>query len=287
MSGSGWRSSVLRPGGPVTCTCQRGQAVVEMAVLLAVLLPMIVMVPVMAKIADVNHTTIQAARYVAWERTVAPPRVKSGRRLRREVRVRFFNLRDAAITDDLEDRRSEQDPKWYLVGGPGRHVVVSSDVKTRIDEQPAPGRVAGAVDAVVGRLSEAVAGLGADVSWDLDSDGLFVGRVSADVLASMPFYDVVGRRPDCRGRSQERVFACITQSSAILADGWGASSPEQAARRVKAFVPTALLGFVRHLNEKVGRLGIDLTQWTDLARFEPGFVNTEVVPSDRLERFEP
>lgn len=50
---------------------QRGQAITEFNVTAAfVLIPLFIMIPLLGKYIDMKHASVQAARYMAWERTV-------------------------------------------------------------------------------------------------------------------------------------------------------------------------------------------------------------------------
>ena len=52
---------------------QHGQAMVEFVIAMLVLLPIFFMIPILGKYLDIKMATISAARYEAWERTVAYP----------------------------------------------------------------------------------------------------------------------------------------------------------------------------------------------------------------------
>ena len=81
---------------------QSGQAITEFNVMAAfVLVPLFIMIPILGKHIDMKHSSVQAARYMAWERTVwfeettVPEKTenviyKDQRDLERETRERFF-----------------------------------------------------------------------------------------------------------------------------------------------------------------------------------------------------
>jgi len=53
---------------------QHGQAMTELNIVAAaVLVPLFLLVPIMGKYIDIKHTTVQSARYMAWERTAFYP----------------------------------------------------------------------------------------------------------------------------------------------------------------------------------------------------------------------
>ena len=90
---------------------QQGQAMTELNIVAAfVLLPLFLLIPIMGKYIDIKHTTVQSARYVAWERTAYFPNInampedvddlntisrnnlptKTDNQLQREAVLRFF-----------------------------------------------------------------------------------------------------------------------------------------------------------------------------------------------------
>ena len=81
---------------------QAGQAITEFNVTAAfVLVPLFIMIPLIGKHIDMKHSSVQAARYMAWERTVwfedstkpkgsTKAQVKSQKQLVKETRERFF-----------------------------------------------------------------------------------------------------------------------------------------------------------------------------------------------------
>lgn len=92
-------------------TKQRGQAMTELNIVAAfVLLPLFLLIPIMGKYIDIKHTTVQTARYMAWERTayfpdasaIASDATKSSTlpqknvdTLQKEALYRFFGKNDS------------------------------------------------------------------------------------------------------------------------------------------------------------------------------------------------
>jgi len=92
-------------------TDQRGQAMTELNIVTAfVLLPLFLLIPIMGKYIDIKHTTVQTARYMAWERTAYFPSAneiasdatnaislpqKNVGTLQKEALHRFFGKNDA------------------------------------------------------------------------------------------------------------------------------------------------------------------------------------------------
>ena len=102
---------------------QKGQAITEFNVVAAfVLVPLFIMIPLLGKFIDMKHSSVQAARYMAWERTVwfeestrpdkyparnSTARVKIKSVLENETRNRFFG---EVSEDELESNKIN--PLW-------------------------------------------------------------------------------------------------------------------------------------------------------------------------------
>src|SRR5690606_38190464 len=89
---------------------------VEFLVLALVLVPLFALVPMLGKYLDIAHATELAARYLAFESTIAHGAAgfKSEARLAAEVRTRFFGASDAPI-ESGEGRRAPTaalNPLW-------------------------------------------------------------------------------------------------------------------------------------------------------------------------------
>jgi len=109
---------------------QLGQAITEFNVTAAFLLvPLFIMIPLLGKYIDMKHSSVQAARYMAWERTVwfeeAPENtttasVKTKAVLERETRERFFSgvnvdeLGSTQINPLWNDRGNDDDERLII-----------------------------------------------------------------------------------------------------------------------------------------------------------------------------
>ncbi|MEL0585317.1 MAG: hypothetical protein AAES65_10630 [Candidatus Thiodiazotropha sp. (ex. Lucinoma kazani)] len=58
---------------------QKGNASVETILIATVMVPLLTGIPLVGKIADINNTTTQSSRYLAWEQTVTDPSGSSPR----------------------------------------------------------------------------------------------------------------------------------------------------------------------------------------------------------------
>lgn len=265
---------------PVSLQSQRGQAVTEFAAMAAVLVPLFLLVPLLGKVSDLNHTTIEASRYAAWERTVADTGQKPDTVLATEIRRRLYSRPDMPIHTNAgaPDVKRDRNPLWR---GYGKKRVLQSqidDVGLGMAEGKAPGPLSSAVASVVTRAGQLMGKFNSGASFDLENDGLYTARVGANVGANDLAF--MGNK-DCSGKDSSEVFACITRQNVILADTWDAGGPQQVASRTRAFVPMGIFSGVTKVTGIVGKIPF-LKEW---GRFDPGYVAPDVVPADRLGRY--
>lgn len=168
----------------MTCYKQQGQAMTEMLIASAfVLVPLFLIVPIVGKYIDIKQTTISAARYVAWERTVhlpsggdlpagfdsAPHRI-SDNQLQQQVTQRLYNEHDSQLTQHSAGRKL-----WRYHDG--RNIVAfnqSSPVSTQLAHQE--------VDDLIGLTTTVIGGMGKVISTVTDVFGKFTGNESFDVI---------------------------------------------------------------------------------------------------------
>lgn len=96
---------------PRSARLQRGQALAEMAILAAVLVPLFLLVPMLAKYAHLRQTTQQAARGAAWAATVTQNYKTSTLDVQQQRQLlmdRYFNTADAPIKSAVADGQDNQ-----------------------------------------------------------------------------------------------------------------------------------------------------------------------------------
>jgi hypothetical protein len=179
---------------------QRGQALTEFVVMCLVLVPLFVLLPMLGKYIDINHATIKASRYVAWERAVG--RTNDVGEIARETRRRYFSRSDVAIKgrDGASDKldvnplwvdsrnnpmlRSYDDVAIALASGAnpnGGWDGLSSDIRRKFNLHPT-GIVVGKVQADIGNASTdaaPVSRLAATMAMRFQSRTAIIGDVWA------------------------------------------------------------------------------------------------------------
>lgn len=255
---------------------QRGQATTEFLVAGIALVPILLLVPLLGKLSDANHTAIEASRYAAWETTVATEQAKNIATLTSETQRRFFEHPDVFVQtgDGATGDVSDQNRLWS-VGATERLVTSSTDsVSVGITRESDPG----AISAVISDGLNKMAGIGKlfddDLSFDVERHGLVTARVGVDIASNRLGFDP---KMSCTGAASES-FTCIARHNVILTDSWDAASKEQAEARAKVFVPAAVFDGLSKITDVVGSVPF-LDEW---GRLDPGVVKPEVVPEDRL-----
>ncbi len=117
---------------------QQGQAIAEFNVTAAFLLvPLFILIPLLGKYIDMKHSSIQAARYMAWERTVwfekAPKysstaAVKSASVIEKETLSRFFGNSDRQISSADKNTLDDDEVNLLWKDNGGRNLVEVSNV---------------------------------------------------------------------------------------------------------------------------------------------------------------
>ena len=248
---------IALPPRPDAAT-QGGQSTVEFIVLALVLVPLFALVPMLGKYLDIAHTTELAARYLAFESTIAHGAAgfKSEARLAAEVRTRFFGASDAPIEsgDGARAPAATLNPLWTdpdgapLLDDPT--TTVSIAVRRAEPRIPEGARLAGAH--------------GLDLP--MRNEHALQINVRPHDLEGLPPFDRIGLE--------------ISRHQLILADGWAAASPAAVAARISGAGP--LVYPVRPLKTLGDTVGTLLPPLVLDPALEVDRVDPELVPCDRL-----
>ncbi|MES2355288.1 MAG: TadE family protein [Pseudomonadota bacterium] len=198
-------SSILR---------QKGQALVEFIVWSIVIIPLILMIAMLGKYADLNQTALQASRYAAWEKTVTTQEKinpKSDAQLAEEIRARFFSNvgRHIKTGGSVKDSNKEDRNGFHEDHHGGLLVKTFSDVSvTTTKSKPAFG--------VKGNLLSDAGSI-----FKLPSDNLWRADVGVTV-ARIPLLTPL-----------DRLNLNVARHNVILTDAWEAGSVAGEVTRLK------------------------------------------------------
>lgn len=257
----------------------------EFAVLCLVMVPMLSMMPLLGKVADVNQTTIQASRYAAWERTIHDEADKADNRLAVEVSNLFYSKPDELVKTNQQLLTGNDDVNNLWTG----YGVVDNQQKRLISagnnglksyvatsNEGLPGSVSGILSGGVSNILGAMSGLSADATWDLEENGLYVARVGTNIQSNI----FMPGAKDCENKNNEEVFSCVRRHNAILVDSWSSSGSAQVESRVKSMVPTSALEPVSNLAGILGYIPF-MKEFSQLDDDAFGYVAPDVLPPDR------
>jgi len=262
-----------------------GQAMTEFvigSVLFA--LPMLLLIPLVGKYLDMRATVVQAARYVAWERTVFyggtsasvswPANDKDGGTIQNEVRQRLFSEGTSIAGGDGAAGAwggSGIKSNWYNRDGSAM-LASYNDVGQSISNDDTPNIASDLLSLIV-TVTDAIG------SFTLETKGLYTGSVSLGVTTqpinnSLSFDSASAFDPGT---------LTFSESNVILANGWDAGGASHVKTQTQGLAPTSIFATdpVKTIFDVVkGVLAAASTQelWNlDLGKIEP-----DVVPPDRL-----
>lgn len=256
----------------MTRASQRGQALVEAAIIFGVVILLFLGIFYLGKFHDVQASAIQSARYAAWERTVHSPAAMSDTRLQNQARQRLFTWNRDAFkdTDALANgaRFGTQNAVWRDHAGQARLVDRPDDVQIGTTSGPLPGLATQTIAKGIGALTGVLDGITGGEA--LPVGGTVTGNVTVRLnnMALLP-------------EPLDRLDLTLRESAAVMVDSWDASGPEQAARRSRTFTLAGPLSQIKGVLDPVDAA---------LSWIEPAFkdlhfgqVCPDIVPSDRVE----
>lgn len=250
---------------------QKGQAMVEATVMFGVIVLLFLGTWYLGKFHDIQASTIQTARYAAWERTVHSTGSMSDARLQNQARARLYTWNKNAFTntDGLRngDNWTAQHAIWKDHSVKKRLIEKPDDVLVSTSMGPLAGKAAGVASQAMGKFTGVLDNLTGGEA--LPQGGTTTGSVSVKLanVASLP-------------APLNKLDLTLRETNALVVNSWDADGSRQAALRTRTFT---LAGPLTQLNGLLGPV-----QWA-ISFIEPAFndlhfgqVCTEVVPADRV-----
>lgn len=274
--------------GPASGRQQRGQALAEMAILAAVLVPLFLLVPMLGKYTHARQTTQQAARAAAWEATVVNDykwNELKAQQQRRLLLDRHFGGALSEIQSTPSDAAASAPLGDVMMNTFSNHALIK---RNGIDLRPYKNEDAATLMAKLGGVLEKLPG-----PFPPNQGGL----VTAELVV----------RPENLKTSDgsaarylapfDNIGLEIRSRHALLADAWGAAgnglegSPSEShersvANQLVSLAPGSHLDGISdtlekiEFLEKIPLLGVPL-------RLRPGYVQPDIVPKERLKPYTP
>jgi hypothetical protein len=264
-------------------SAQAGQALTEFLVAAVAIIPLFLLMPLIAKYQDINHSTLSASRYAAFEAMTRNDSTSYGwkppSQLADEVRRRFFSNPDAPIkTDDVAGNfKANQNLFWR---GPRDEALISdinNDVQVSFGTSGASDHASGFSGAPDGNIFSLKDQL------DLKARGIYTAGVSVSLLnmpAGLKFYEPF-----------DQINLRMTRRTSLAIDAWTASGPGQVASKIEGasliYPATVLSGITPILGAAVASVelpGVFARKPMPSPRFGELDFFVDVVPADRLRR---
>ncbi len=250
---------------------------IEMLVIAGVLSALFVGIWYLGKFHDIQSSTIQAARYAAWERTAKAPSF-TNTQLESQTRARFFTRNQSAFkASDGKPTNStwttaEQDAQWADGNGSQRIVDRPSDVSVSTSPGALPGRAGNAIASIIGGIGSTIGA--ASGGEALNQRGLYTSTVRVRLA------DLATLSPNVLPDGMNSLNLTLNEKSALVTDSWDASGAVQTARRTRSFTPAGIFSSISgFLAPVTWALSIIEPAFSD---FKPGQICPDVVPADRL-----
>lgn len=261
----------------------RGQAMTEFVVGVTLFaLPVFLLIPIVGKYLDIRATSVQAARYVAWERTVWyggtsasvswPANDKSSGAIQNEVRQRLFSEGTAISSGDGgAGNWGGGGLKANWTNRDGSPLLASyGAVGQSLSNNDTPNIASDLLSLIV-TVTDAIG------SFTLETKGFYSGGVSVGVT-TLP----INFSLDAASAYNPGLIT-MSESTTLLANGWNAGGASHVKTQTQGLTPTSIFANdpVKTIFDVVkGVLAAASTQ--ELWFLEVGKIEPDVVPPDRL-----
>lgn len=263
----------------------RGQGMVELAVCAAVLVPLFLLIPIVAKLGHGKQMAMQAARNAAWEATVADKATIDADyasptpTLKRKVLDRNFAAADAPIRSRSTGNTSGPFEDQMLNTFSNRKLLEKGDLTVpRTSNAGSPGF-----------LDEAAKLLPAAYIAPSKFPPNRKGYVTAQVALNYRDLKTADGRPARFLEPFDNLDLVDKRHQTLLADAWNASGPRSGKRSVietvKPLVPVSYFEGLDPLLDTFKVLAPILPMVGSLGDLEIGTIEPDVVPSDKLANY--
>lgn len=258
----------------------RGQALTELAVMAALLVPLFLLVPIVAKYGHINQMTQQAARNAAWEASVSRDyAIPSQREAERKALDRNFAAADARIRSDVGSVATRGEFGDQMLNTfSGRKLLERDNLRVQgMTKADSPGYMDEALIPV-----EAVTALFG--KFKLNKQGYVTANVKLNIR-DLKLAD--------GGRARyleplDNLNLVLDRKQTLLVDAWNASGPRSGSRSVvKTIRPLAPTSRLDELDEMLVLFKpleklpvIGAIEGLDIGTIEP-----DIVPSDKLAQY--
>ena len=231
-----------------------GQALVEFIIAATlVIVPVFLIIPMLGKYIDIKSSTVQAARYAAWERTVWygaaassddwDANTKDDTAIGHEVAQRLYS---DATTAKFQD--SDQSATTFAGGSAkslwkdraGNALLASyGDIGDSQSNDSSPGTLNEIMKPLTDAIDTVSSLLGAD--FKVETDGLYTATVTVNVANGQAIGQVIS--PAALGGAENfgGLNLTFTAKNVVLGNGWSANGSDMVKSQVEGLVPLSVL----------------------------------------------
>ncbi len=286
---------------------QLGQAMVEFIIVASfVLVPLFLMIPLIAKYTDIQHNTIQAARYEAWEYTVwnnnindnssnfsvtgLTEPVKTITSLRKESRQRFFSTMDSTDLSSSDQAGWNNASKNEFWDDYHQQALYDGSIEGSLSyNADTPDRSGGVINTLINLVSavpnfiQNIPGLGNFTPGfhALSTQGLHRSTVIASVRNAPNYTDIKEQQP----LFESNLNLKFSATAAVLSDGWNAGGREHAKKEAEGLVPTRLLRTPFQFIQTVSQVLFFIPP-EELGNLEWGHTDSEAIPPEYMSDYD-
>jgi len=263
---------------------QAGQAMTEFSIAATfVLIPLFLMIPLLGKFLDMKASTIQAARYAAWERTVwtnssdwtnhADSLTKDDAALKTELTKRFFSNNCPDFSEkncgEVGNKEFWKDHTGTNMSGLPAHAGASSEGAGTDVYTGSAGIFSLYINKPIKQL------VGSD--FKLDTDSLYTSSVTFQSTKTGPMARV----------NAGLIAPQFAENSVLLANGWSANGPKFVDKQTNGLALPSLLAIepiktvVQVMQTVLSFLGYS-ELGTNSLRITGNNLQPDLVPPDRL-----
>lgn len=268
---------------------QRGQAMVEVAVLAAVLVPLFLLVPTLAKYFHAKQMAQQAARTAAWEATVTRDfnfdQLNGGRAAQLAfIREHNFGDADTVIRSNITGNATGRLKNEMLNTFSNKELLRGQDITLATYKNEEPGGLSG----LLGRFRSMMEALPGD--FPPNQKGLITAEVTLKPQnlknrnGSRASYLAPFDRIDLEFKSHHTLLADAWNAAGNGLDGQPSAGRERSLiNQVTSLSPGAVAENSGDFFDKID--GADFVPIIGpITRLRPGYVQPDIIPSDKLKR---
>ncbi len=226
----------------------RGQALVEFIIAATlVIIPVFLIIPMLGKYIDLKSSTVQAARYAAWERTIWygdaasgsnwPSNYKDDTAIGHEIAQRFYSNDTTAKFQDADQSASafSGGAKALWKDRAGNALLANyNDVGDSQSDDSSPGTLNEIMKPVTDAINTVSSLLGA--TFLVETDSLYTATVSVNVANGQPIGQVMSTSLLGTGNTAENfggLNLTFTATNVVLGNGWSANGSDMVKSQVE------------------------------------------------------